>query len=73
LAVSDEEVTADIDRMAAADPKQASRVRARYQTAERRNNLRGVLIERKAMDLVIGSANLDDAPFQAEAETAGSR
>ncbi len=73
LAVSDEEVTADIDRMAAADPKQASRVRARYQTAERRNNLRGVLIERKAMDLVIGSATLQDVPFVAEAETAGAR
>ena len=73
LAVSDEEVTADIDRMAAADPKQASRVRARYQTAERRNNLRGVLIERKAMDLVIASANLKDEPFVAEAETAGAR
>ena len=73
LAVSDEEVTADIDRMAAADPKQASRVRARYQSPERRNNLRGVLIERKAMDLVIGSATLNDAPFVAEAETAGAR
>ncbi len=73
LASSDEEVAEDIDRMAAADPKQASRVRARYQTAERRNNLRGMLIERKAMDLVIGSATLNDMPFQAEAETAGAR
>jgi len=71
LTVADEEVTADIDRMAAADPKQASRVRARYQTAERRNNLRGVLLERKAMDLVIASATLKDEPFQAQAETAG--
>ncbi len=73
LVVSDEEVSADIDRMAAADSKQASRVRARYQTAERRNNLRGVLLERKAMDLVIESANLTDVPFQAEAETVGAR
>lgn len=73
LTVSDEEVAADIDRMAAADPKQASRVRARYQTAERRNNLRGVLIERKAMDLVIASANLKDEPFPAEAEAAAVR
>lgn len=73
LTVSDEEIAADIDRMAATDPKQASRVRARYQTAERRNNLRGVLLERKAMDLVIASATLTDAPFQAEAETAGAR
>lgn len=73
LTVTDEEVSTDIDRMAAADPKQASRVRARYQTAERRNNLRGVLIERKAMDLVIASATLKDEPFQAEAMAAGAR
>ena len=73
LTVSDEEIAADIDRMAAADPKQASRVRARYQTAERRRSLGGALLERKAMDLVIGSANLKDEPLAAEAEAAGAR
>jgi trigger factor len=64
LEVSDDEVSQEITRMAEADPRQASRVRARYQTAERRQALRESLLERKAMDWLIQVAEIVD-------ETAG--
>ncbi len=60
LTVSPEEISADIDRMVAADPKQASRVRARYQSAERRRALGEGLLEKKAMDRMIEAAALRD-------------
>lgn len=65
LAASDEDVAAEIDRMAQADPRQAAKVRARYQSAERREALRDGLVERKAMEKLIEIAELKD-------ETAGS-
>ena len=72
LSVTGEEIAADIDRMAAADPRQASRVRARYATPERRHALGETLVERKAMDLLIECAQLEDQPAgEAMAETAG--
>ncbi len=60
LTVSPEEISADIDRMVAADPKQAARIRARYQSAERRRALGESVLERKAMDRVIEKAALKD-------------
>jgi len=36
IVATDDDVAAEIDRMAAADPRQASKVRARYQSPERR-------------------------------------
>jgi trigger factor len=63
LSVSDEEVAADIDRMSAAEPRQAARIRARYQSAERREALREGILERKAMDAVITAAKLKDEPI----------
>jgi FKBP-type peptidyl-prolyl cis-trans isomerase (trigger factor) len=73
LQVSDEEVSADIDRMCAADPRQASRIRSRYQSAERRHALREGILERKAMDAVIAAANVKDEPIAAMAGAAGER
>jgi trigger factor len=64
LEVGDDEVSQEITRMAEADPRQASRVRARYQAAERRQALRESLLERKAMDWLIQAAEIVD-------ETAG--
>ena len=58
LSVTDAEVAAEIDRMAAADPRQASRVRARYASPERRQGLRETVLERKAMEFVIGAAEV---------------
>ena len=48
--------------MAQADPRQAARVRARYQSAERREALRDTLRERKALDRLIEEAEIADDP-----------
>jgi trigger factor len=58
LEVSEEEVAAEIQRMAEADPRQASRVRARYLSAERRQGLKESLLERKAMEWLIDAAEV---------------
>jgi len=58
LSVTDEEVAAEIDRMAQADPRQAARARARYQSPDRRHALAESLLERKAMDWLIGQAQV---------------
>ncbi len=60
LEVTDEEVGQEIDRMAQAVPRQGARVRARYQSAERRESLRESLLERKALDWVIHAAEIED-------------
>jgi trigger factor len=60
LEVGDDEVGGEIDRMAQADPRQAARVRARYQSAERRESLRESLRERKALDWLINAAEIED-------------
>ncbi|HET7225122.1 MAG TPA: trigger factor [Candidatus Eisenbacteria bacterium] len=60
LAVSDEDVAAEIDRMAQADPRQAARVRARYQSSEPRAALRESLRERKAMDWLVQAADIEE-------------
>ncbi|MFN8586362.1 MAG: trigger factor [Candidatus Eisenbacteria bacterium] len=72
LEVSEDEISAEIDRMCAADPRQASRVRARYQSADRRRALGETLVERKAMDLVIESAKVKDEPIAAAMAGAAS-
>ena len=73
LAVSDEEVAADIDRMCVADPRQASRIRARYQSADRRRALGDGILERKAMDAVIAAAQVRDEPIAALVGATGER
>ncbi len=60
LEVKDEDVAQEIDRMASADPRQAARVRARYQSPERRQALREALLERKALDWLINAAEIRD-------------
>ena len=61
LTVSDDEVSAEIQRMADSDPRQAARVRARYQAAERREALRETLLERKALNWLIEVADVRQA------------
>jgi len=71
LNVSDEEIAAEIDRMCAQEPRQASRIRARYQSVDRRRALGEGILERKAMDAVIAAAQVRDEPLgaaMAEAE-----
>lgn len=60
LTVSEEEVHAEIQRMAEAEPRQAARIRVRYQTEERRLALRESLLERKALDWLINAAEIEE-------------
>jgi trigger factor len=60
LEVTDDEVTQEIHRMAQADPRQAARVRARYQSDERRRALKDSLLERKTLDWVINAAEIQE-------------
>ena len=60
LDVTEDEVAAEIDRMAASDPKQAARVRAHYQSVERRRSLADTILERKAYDWLIVAAKVTD-------------
>ena len=60
LQVTDEEVGAEIERMAQAEPRQAARVRARYQASERREALRESLLERKALEWLINAAEVQE-------------
>jgi len=64
LEVHEDEVTAEIQRMADQDPRQAARVRARYQSPERRSALRESLLERKALDWLMNAADVQERPAE---------
>jgi trigger factor len=64
LAVGDEEVGQEIDRMARAEPRQAAKIRARFQSAEPRQGLKESLLERKALDWLIAEADVKDEEIQ---------
>jgi trigger factor len=69
IAVTADEVAEQIQRLAESDPKNAARVRQHYATVERRRALADSILERKAMDLVIGASQIKDEPV---AEPAGA-
>lgn len=74
LTVTDEEIAAEIDRMCQQEPRQAARIRARYQSAERRHSLGEGILERKAMGAVLDAAQVKDEPIEAAmAGSAGDR
>ena len=73
LEVGDEEVAQEIDRMAQADARQSARVRARYQSPERRQALRESLLERKALDWLINAANVRDESAESKLVVPGVR
>lgn len=58
--VGDDEVAQEIDRLVQSEPRQAARVRAHYQSSERRQGLRETLRERKAAAIVMGAADIHD-------------
>ncbi len=60
LTVSEEEVAEEIDRMASSDARQAARIRARYQAAERRAALKESLLERRALEWLIHAAEIQE-------------
>jgi len=73
LEVGDDEVAQEIDRMAQAEPRQAARVRARYQSPDRRQALRETLLERKALDWLINAANIRDESVESALVVPGVR
>jgi trigger factor len=64
LDVTAEEVGLQIQRAAESDPRNAARVRQHYATAERRKALAESMLEKKALDLVIEAAQLQDETIQ---------
>jgi trigger factor len=60
LEATEEEVAEEIGRMVQAEPRQASRIRARYASAERREALRDSLRERKGLDWIIQEAEIQE-------------
>jgi len=72
IAVSDEEVASEIDRMVQAEPRQAARIRARYQSAERRKGLAEVVLERKALALLIDAARVTEEAVGGRVVPAGA-
>lgn len=64
LEVADEDIASEIDRMARAEPRQAARIRARYQSAEARQGLRDSLLERKALSWLIDQADVKEEEIQ---------
>ena len=66
LTVGEDEVAAEIDRMAQAEPRQAARIRARYQDAERRQALAEGVLERTAMRWLIEHADVREEVLRDE-------
>src|SRR5262249_37863556 len=64
LEVTTDEVAAQIQRLVDADPRNAARVRQHYASPERRRSMAESLLEKKALDRVIGASQLRDVPLQ---------
>lgn len=73
LSVSAEEVGTQISRLIESDPKNAARVRQHYASVERRKALAESLLEKKALDLVIGAAQVKDETLNVPAELPAGR
>src|SRR5262249_5403256 len=58
LEVTPDEVSEQVQRLADADPKNAARVRQHYTSAERRRALAESILEKKALDRVIGACQV---------------
>jgi trigger factor len=62
IAATAEEVAQQIQRLVDSDPKNAARVRQHYGSEERRRALAESIVERKALDLVIGASQVREEP-----------
>jgi trigger factor len=69
ITVTSEEVAEQIQRLAESDPKNSARVRQHYASEERRRSLAESIMERKALDLLIGGSQVREEPV---AEPAGA-
>jgi trigger factor len=73
LGVSNEEIGQQIQRLVESDPKNAARVRQHYASAERRKALGESMLEKKALDQVIGAAQVTDETMRDAAELPAGR
>jgi trigger factor len=72
LEVSDDEIEAEIDAIADQVGESARRVRAQYEREDMIETLAAQLIERKALDLVLGSAEYEEVAMEQEAGMSAS-
>jgi trigger factor len=70
--VSDDDINAEIDRLAAQSGETPRRVRARLERDDLLDALAAEMIERKALDLILDSAEYDDVPLTADDQSAVS-
>jgi trigger factor len=68
MGATPEEVAEQIQRLVDSDPKNAARVRQHYASEERRRSLAESIVERKALDLVIGASQVREEPVAEPAE-----
>jgi trigger factor len=73
LGVSNDEIGQQILRLVESDPRNAARVRQHYASAERRRALGESMLEHKALDLVIGAAQVTDETLGVAAELPAGR
>jgi trigger factor len=73
LGVSNDEIGQQIQRLVESDPRNASRVRQHYASPERRKALGESMLEKKALDLVIGAARVTDETLGAAVELPAGR
>lgn len=66
--ISDDEIEAEIDNMAEESDESARRVRARLERDGELETLAALLIERKALDLILDQAEYEDVPLDKPAE-----
>jgi trigger factor len=66
IEVSDEEIESEIEAIADQVGESARRVRAQYEREDMIETLAAQLIERKALNLVLGSAEYEDVPMEQE-------
>jgi trigger factor len=58
--VNEDEINAEIDRMAEENGESPRRVRARLEKEQSMDSLAAIIIERKALDLILGHAEFED-------------
>ncbi|HEY6196396.1 MAG TPA: trigger factor [Candidatus Eisenbacteria bacterium] len=73
LEVTAEEVGQQILRLVESDPRNAARVRQHYASPERRKALAESMLEKKALDLVVGAAQVKDETLSEPAELPAGR
>jgi trigger factor len=64
--VDDDDIDAEIDRLAGQFDEAPRRIRARLEKEQMMDSLAADLLERKALDLVLASAEYEDVPLKSE-------